>query len=291
MLHALTFDIEEYFQVSGFEQAIPLEHWPIYQSRVEMPTRRILDILAEHGTSATFFILGWVAREHPQLVRDIAAAGHEIGSHSDLHRLVYRLSPDEFRDDLRRSKHALEDITGSAVASYRAPSFSITRRSLWALDILIEEGIRYDASIFPVLHDRYGIPNARKSIHRIRGASGELWEVPATVAGGRRFRLPVGGGGYLRLYPWRLTRRLLRSVERGGRPFVVYIHPWELDPDQPHLGIGSRLAQFRHYVNLKTTETKLHRLLDTFPLGRLDRTVQSWYESHPDDTATQLESA
>lgn len=290
MKHILTFDIEEYFQVSGFARHVPIDTWDTFTSRVERPTARILELLAEHGVQATFFILGWIARRHADLVRQIAAAGHEIGSHSDLHRLIYDLSPEEFRDDLLRSKHILEDITGTPVHSFRAPSFSITRRSLWALDVLAECGFRYDASIFPIVHDRYGIPDAPRGIHRIERAAGTLIEVPGTVAGVFGMRLPVGGGGYLRLYPWCVTRRLLHRIERRDRrPVVVYVHPWELDPDQPRLAGPSRVSRFRHYVNLHTTETKLKNLLASFSWDRLDRCAEAWSAAHPPEDVPSAE--
>ncbi len=288
MKHILSFDVEEYFQVSGFARRVPIDTWDSFESRVRRPTERILELLADHGVQATFFVLGWIARRHRELVRQIAEAGHEIGSHSDRHQLVYDQSPEEFREDLRRSKDVLEEITGKPVRSFRAPSFSITRRSLWALDVLVESGFRYDASVFPIVHDRYGIPDAPLRIHRIERAAGTLIEVPGTVARVCGMRLPVGGGGYLRLYPWFVTRRLLRRIERRDRrPVVVYVHPWELDPNQPRLAAASRMSRFRHYVNLHTTEAKLKRLLTSFSWDRLDRCVEAWLaDRSPHDVAS-----
>jgi polysaccharide deacetylase family protein (PEP-CTERM system associated) len=230
MLNAFTIDVEDYFQVTAFERHIGREAWAGFESRVALGTYRLLDLLARHNTLATFYVLGWVAERFPELVRDIQSAGHEIGSHSYWHRLVYELSPDEFRDDLVLSLRAIEDATGQTVTNYRAPSFSITRRSLWALDILAEHGIACDSSIFPIHHDRYGIPNARPHIHRFDTASGSLWEFPPSVSRVGRVNLPVSGGGYFRLYPLSFTVSCLRQINRAGRPFMFYIHPWELDP-------------------------------------------------------------
>jgi polysaccharide deacetylase family protein (PEP-CTERM system associated) len=230
----------------------------------------MLELLARHEVRATFFVLGWVAVRFPQIVRDINAAGHELACHSHWHRLVYQQTPEDFRSDLRRAKAAIEDAAGEAISAYRAPSFSITRRSLWALDILAEEGFTVDSSLFPVRHDRYGIPGAPQHIHTIDTQAGPITEFPMTIARFGRFHLPIGGGGYFRLYPYSLTRRLLRQVNVAlGRPFVFYVHPWEIDADQPRIRSGSRLSRFRHYVNLATTERKLERLLQDFSFGRM----------------------
>jgi polysaccharide deacetylase family protein (PEP-CTERM system associated) len=195
-------------------------------------------------------------------VRRIHAAGHEIGSHSYWHRLVYEQSPDEFRRDVQESRDVLTDILGQRITSYRAPTFSITRKSLWALEILVEEGFEIDSSIFPVQHDRYGIADAPRGIHRRETPSGPIWEFPPAVVRAAGMNFPVGGGGYFRLYPFCLTRAGLRRV--AGQPFMFYTHPWEIDADQPRLSVASRLSRFRHYVNLSTTMRKLERLLETF---------------------------
>jgi polysaccharide deacetylase family protein (PEP-CTERM system associated) len=210
-----------------------------------------------------------VAQRHPNLVREIQSAGHEIGSHSYWHRLIYEQTPEVFRRDLRQSKAVLEDILGDRITSYRAPSFSITRQSMWALDILAEEGIRYDSSIFPIHHDRYGVPNGQRFPYRVDTTSGDLWEFPLSTVRVRRWNLPIAGGGYFRLYPFSVTRRMLARINRGGNPFVFYVHPWELDPDQPRLGLGSMKSRFRHYVNLRSTHEKLDRLLGRFRFGTL----------------------
>jgi polysaccharide deacetylase family protein (PEP-CTERM system associated) len=216
-----------------------------------------------HGT---FFILGWVAERFPGLIRQIHAEGHEIGCHGFWHRVVYQQAPDEFRHDLQRARDALQDIIGVPVTAYRAPCFSITRRSLWALDILVEESFTCDSSIFPTVHDRYGLPDAPLEPHRIRRPAGSLWEFPLPVLRRLGHPWPIGGGGYFRLYPYSLTRYGLRSINAEGRSFAAYIHPWELDPDQPQLALGPVRA-FRHYVNLGRTKSRLEKLIRDFRFG------------------------
>ena len=209
-----------------------------------------------------------MAHRYPDLIRDIHRDGHEIGSHSFWHRLVYDQSPEEFRADLRQSLRVLEDIPGRAVTAYRAPGFSITKRSLWALEILVEEGISLDSSVFPVRHDRYGIPDAPACLHRIATPAGSLWEFPPPVVRLARLNLPLGGGGYFRLYPLSWTLRGLAHINRKARqPFLFYVHPWEVDPDQPRLRGVSALSRFRHYVNLAANERKLDGLLRRFRFG------------------------
>jgi polysaccharide deacetylase family protein (PEP-CTERM system associated) len=274
-LNALTIDVEDYFHVTNFEDTVAREEWDHYESRVEGNTRRLLEILAPHEVRATFFLLGWVGERHPWLVRAIQAGGHEIGCHSYAHRLVYNQTPQEFRDDLRRARGILQDITGEEVAAYRAPSFSITPRSLWALDILVEEGVRIDSSVYPVRHHRYGIPGAQVAPHPIELRAGTLWEFPPPVWHLCRRPVAVGGGGYFRLYPYVLTRHALQAINKAGRPFAVYLHPWEIDPDQPRISAG-RLATFRHHVGLRRTEGRLHRLLSDFAFGTLSEALTSW---------------
>jgi polysaccharide deacetylase family protein (PEP-CTERM system associated) len=274
-LNALTIDVEDYFHVSGFEGVVSRSQWDGFEPRVADSTRRLLDLLAAAGVRATFFVLGWVAERRPDLVKDVQAGGHEVGSHSHAHRLIYEQTPAEFRADLRRSREVLEGILGAPVTAYRAPSFSITRRSLWALDVLAEEDFRLDSSVYPTRHDRYGIPGAPLGPHRIDRPAGSLWEFPPPVYRCVGYPLPVGGGGWFRLYPYRLTRGCLRRVNKSGRPFAVYLHPWELDPDQPRLSPG-RLAAFRHYVNLGRTERRLRRLLRDFRFGTLSDALAAW---------------
>ena len=260
-----TVDVEDYFHVSAFASVIKPDDWDHYDCRVENSTRRILEIAARQSTLGTFFVLGWVAARYPQLVTEIRSAGHEIGCHSQWHQLVYDLAPERFRADLIQSRDTLQNILGEPVRLYRAPSFSITLRSLWALEILVEEGFESDSSIYPIRHDRYGIPGSPKSPHIIQTASGPIREFPgmtATVAG---MTVPVGGGGYLRLLPWQLTARLLKQIRSAGRPLNVYLHPWEVDVDQPRIA-ASLKSRFRHYQNLSTTTPKLTRMLSQFRL-------------------------
>jgi len=281
MQNALTIDVEDYYQVSNFEKHINRDQWSRYASRVVPNTERLLDLLARHGVRATFYILGYVAERHPELVQRIDAAGHEIGSHSYWHRLVYDLSPEEFRDDLRRSRDLLQGLIGKPVTTFRAPSFSITRRSLWALEILAEEGFTTDSSIFPVRHGRYGIIDARREPHALDFPAGRLWEFPITVYRAGKFaNVPIAGGGYFRLFPLAVTMQLLRRVNAcQSVPFVFYVHPWEFDPQQPRLRAGSRLQRFRHYVNLSTTESKLACMLKEFQFGRLDRVLANYSQN------------
>jgi polysaccharide deacetylase family protein (PEP-CTERM system associated) len=269
MLNAFTVDVEDYYHVTAFENEISRADWGRFESRVTGGTHRVLELLARHQTRATFYVLGWIADRFPGLVREIDAAGHEIGSHSYWHRLVYELSPDEFRQDLAASLKAIEDAIGKKVVHYRAPSFSITKRSLWALDILAEHGIHCDSSVFPIVHDRYGIPDAKPYIHQVATSAGPLWEFPPSVARVAGVNLPVSGGGYFRLYPLSWTARWLKQINRRGRPFMFYIHPWELDPSQPRLSAGSRLSRIRHRVNLASTERKLDQLLSRFRFGQV----------------------
>lgn len=268
VLNALTVDVEDYFHVASFEGAVGRAQWGSMEQRVTIGSRRLLEAFARAEVRGTFFVLGWVAEHAPRLVREIRAAGHEIGCHSYWHRLVYRQTPDEFRADLRRARDVLQDTIGEPVVAYRAPCFSITRRSLWALDVLIEEGFQYDSSIFPTYHDRYGIAGAPAAPHRIVRPSGTIREFPLAVWQVCRYPLPLGGGGYFRLYPYFLTRWGMRSINAQGRPVAFYLHPWELDPEQPRMSLA-RLNTFRHYVNLHRTEARLHRLLREFSLDTL----------------------
>jgi polysaccharide deacetylase family protein (PEP-CTERM system associated) len=275
LLNALTIDVEDYYHVSGFEHCIDRSRWEAFDPRIEGSTRRVLEILAEAGVRATFFVLGWVAERHPGLVRAIQRAGHEIASHGHWHRLLYTQSPAEFRTDLRRSRDVLQAITGRPVRAYRAPSFSVTRDSLWALDVLLEEGFTVDSSVYPTHHDRYGLPGTPLEPHAIERAAGTLWEFPPPVWRVLGYPLPVGGGGYFRLYPYRLTRRGLRAINAAGRPFAVYLHPWEFDPEQPRLRPGWTRA-FRHYVGLRRTAPRLRRLLRDFAFGTLSESLDCW---------------
>ncbi len=266
VLNALTIDVEEHFHAHAFEAVIARSAWDTYPSRVVANTRRILHLLGEHGVQATFFTLGWVADRHPDLVREIAAAGHEIATHGYWHELVYRQTPDEFAADLRRSLEAIgQALGGTPPTGYRAPSFSITARSLWALDVLRDCDMAYDSSIFPLsAHDRYGIGDADRFANRLPAG---LWEFPASTVrlAGRNW--PVAGGGYFRLLPLSITRRAIRHLNAEGHPAVVYLHPWEFDPEQPRVVGASSLSRFRHYVNLERTEARLRALLQRDRFG------------------------
>ena len=274
MLHAFTVDVEDYYHVSAFETQVERSQWSHYESRVARSTQRILDLLDEHQTRATFFVLGWVAKHEPQLVKEIASRGHEIGSHSYWHRLIYRLTPEQFRADVCRSRDVLEDLIGKPVVMYRAPSFSITKESLWALEILVEEGFSADSSIFPTHHDRYGIPDAKRHIHTIDTPAGPLLEFPPSVFRVGRVNIPISGGGYFRAEPWPIYKRLARRcVKRTEHPLMFYIHPWEVDPEQPDIRAGSKLSRLRHYLNLDKTLDKLAQLLAEWPFGTMSQVL------------------
>jgi polysaccharide deacetylase family protein (PEP-CTERM system associated) len=262
-VHCLTFDVEEHFQVNAFDSAARRRGWSASESRVERSTEKLLALLERHRYRATFFVLGWIAERHAGLVQRVAAAGHEIASHGYGHEIVTRLSPDEFREDVRKAKKILEDVIGAEVVGYRAPSFTIMPATAWALEILAQEGHLWDSSVVPVRHDVYGWPGADPFPHRIHTPSGALFELPPSSVPCLGTRLPVGGGGYFRLYPYPLLRRWLRGIEAQGRPVIFYLHPWEVDPEQPRMS-GPRRSTFRHYLNLHRVEGRLERLLDDF---------------------------
>lgn len=273
--NAMTIDVEDYFHVSNFEHVVDRESWATRESRVEANTDRLLAMFDRAGVSATFFVLAWVAERAPRLVRRIADAGHEVASHGYAHRLIYDQTPDEFRHDVRRAKAMLEEASGQAVHGYRAPSFSVTARSLWALDVLIEEGYTYDSSIFPVHHDRYGIPDADRHAGVITRPAGTIVEVPASTVRMVGVNWPIGGGGYFRLLPYGWTRwGIARVNAREGAPAVFYLHPWEIDPGQPRLPAPA-LARYRHYRNLAGTESRLERLLRDFRFGTMRALIAS----------------
>lgn len=266
MRNVLTIDVEDYFQVHAFQSAIARNSWDSYTARVVDSTQRILKLLAACETQATFFILGWVAERFPDLVRAIAEDGHEIGTHGYWHELVYHQTPITFAGDLRDSLQVIADaVPDVQVMGYRAPAFSITNESLWALDVLAAHGIRYDSSIFPLsLHDRYGIKDAQRFAARLPNG---LWEFPASTVQLGKWNWPVAGGGYFRLYPRWLTEQAIRHLNHEGHPAVIYLHPWEFDPGQPRVSDVSRLTQFRHYVNLSKTEERLRYLLGRYRFG------------------------
>jgi polysaccharide deacetylase family protein (PEP-CTERM system associated) len=263
-VNALTVDVEDYYQVESFVNSVRREDWGLWESRVERNTHRLLDLFACHKARGTFFILGWIAERHPQLARAIAAAGHEIACHSYDHQFILSQRREDFRADVRRAKLLLEDITGEAVEGYRAPTYSIMKETLWALDILIEEGFRYDSSIFPIRHDRYGVPGAKRFPYVIYCKSGELIEFPPSTVRIAGQNLPMAGGGYFRLLPYPVFRWGVRRINRReGQPAIFMVHAWEVDPDQPVLP-GTRLNVWRHRNNLNLTESRLERLLQDF---------------------------
>jgi polysaccharide deacetylase family protein (PEP-CTERM system associated) len=264
-MNAVTFDVEEYFHALNFRAVLPAASGSEPESRVEIGTRRILEILSRAGVHATFFFLGKVARAHPKLVKEVAAQGHEIASHGISHETVHELGQERFRAEARESRSLLEDLSGKEVKGFRASTFSITRSSLWALDILEEEGYGYDSSIFPVIHDRYGIPDFPRSPVRIRK---NLVEFPPLTLRLPWMNLPCGGGGYFRLFPLFVTGAAVRSMNRSGLPAILYLHPWEFDPEQPRQRLGG-LKTFRHYIHLGKTADRLRKLLKRFAFSRL----------------------
>lgn len=267
IVNALTVDVEDYFQVSAFDRIVSRERWTSFDSRVVANTQRLLDLFDETGVKGTFFTLGWVAEHHPHLIREIAARGHEVASHGYHHQLVYMLTSEQFREDVRAAKSALENTIGSPVIGFRAPSFSIVERSRWALDVLIEEGYAYDTSIFPIHHDRYGIPDAPRHIHRIDRPVGSIVEMPASTVRLGSLNLPIAGGGYFRQFPYAFTRWGIRRVNTGDRsPVMFYLHPWEVDPDQPRMAVGAT-TRWRHYRGLNQVAQRLRRLVRDFPFG------------------------
>jgi polysaccharide deacetylase family protein (PEP-CTERM system associated) len=275
ILNAFTIDVEDYFQVAALAPAISRESWPTREYRVEKNTERLLALLARRGIRGTFFVLGWVAERSPELIRRIAAAGHEIACHGFSHELVYRQSQSVFREETTRSKKYLEDLLGVAVTGYRAASFSITRDSLWALDVLIDLGFQYDSSVFPIRHDRYGIPGAAPEPGVLLAPSKRaLVEFPMSAASFMGVQVPVSGGGYFRILPYWVTRTGLRQInDTHGRPFTFYLHPWEVDPGQPRVQVGW-FSRFRHYTNLDRCEARLERLLAEFAFGSMREVLE-----------------
>jgi polysaccharide deacetylase family protein (PEP-CTERM system associated) len=316
IVNALTVDVEEYFQVHAFSKVIPLQKWDSIESRVKENTHKLLDLLDScDGQSkadnrlgekprATFFILGWIAERHPDLIREIQSRGHEIACHGRVHESIFKQTQDEFREDVKRAKGVLEDLTGAEVIGYRAPTYSITRETIWALEIIFDLGFRYDSSIFPINHDFYGFPKAPrlpfyidfgevdlisqlknpKYLHEAQndlktnyGKShdsmprGPFVEFPLSTISFMGQNLPCSGGGYFRIFPYLFTRWGIRKINRECfSPVIFYIHPWELDPGIPIIERASRLSKFRTYVNLKTTELRFKRLLEDFSFAPLN---------------------
>jgi polysaccharide deacetylase family protein (PEP-CTERM system associated) len=260
--NALTIDFEDWYQ--GLE--IPYSEWDRFEGRIEAAGDKLLRILSDGETKATFFILGYVAERHPELIKRIRSEGHEIGTHGFSHTLIYKQEPELFREELTRAITFLEDLTGEKVLGHRAPFFSITKDSLWALDILGELGIRYDSSIFPVLNYRYGIADAPRFPYKIQREKFEFVEFPISTLKLPGFTMPISGGAYFRIYPYQVTKQAIRAVNRSGEPVTFYLHPWELDPDHPRIDVPRRIA-LTHYFNLGATERRLKKLLRDFDLA------------------------
>lgn len=257
--NALTIDFEDWYQ--GLE--IPYSDWEKFEDRIETVGDKLLQILEEGDTKATFFMLGYVAEQHPEIVKKIKSAGHEIGTHGFSHTLIYKQEPEVFRQEMKRAVEFLEDLTGDTILGHRAPFFSITKDSLWALDILGELGIKYDSSIFPVLNYRYGIAGSPRFPYKIKREKYEFMEFPVSTLKLPGVTLPISGGAYFRIYPYQLTKQALRAVNRSGNPITFYLHPWELDPDHPRIDVPRRIA-LTHYFNLGATERRLRKLLRDF---------------------------
>ena len=272
MINALTVDVEDYFHVHAFSTVIDRMDWERYPSRVEANTYRLLEIFAEYEVKATFFVLGWVAEKFPGLVCQISKEGHQVGCHGYAHQVIYSAGPSHFRADVKMGKRTVEDALGAEVKSYRAPSYSITSETLWALDILVEEGFNYDSSIFPVMHDNYGIASAPRFPYRRAVNGGQfIREFPPSTIRLLGVNFPVAGGGYFRLLPYGLTAWALRRINQiEQQPAMVYLHPWEIDPGQPRIS-SSWKSRFRHYQNLESTESKCRQLLKDFSWGPMEQ--------------------
>jgi len=263
MQNYLTIDVEDYFQVSAFADIISPRDWESMEQRVRANTMPILRLLKKYGVHATFFIVGWIAEKHPEVVRDIMADGHDIGCHSYWHRKIGELTPAEFREDTRKAKAVLENICNREITSYRAPSYSITKNTLWALDILQETGFTTDSSIFPIMHDMYGLPDSPRFPYKL--VPQEIREYPISTAVFFGKKIPVSGGGYFRLFPYWFTKFALKRINnKEKQPFIFYLHPWEIDSEQPRFRRARLLSKFRHYNNLEKTMGRFERLLNDF---------------------------
>ena len=277
--HHFTVDVEEYFHVSAFEPHVRRAEWDRFPSRVGRCVARLLDMLARHEARGTFFVLGWVAERHPDLIRSISRAGHEVASHGWDHARVTDQNPVTFRDSVRRTKRTLEDLTGEPVLGFRAPSYSIVPGWEWALDVLLEEGHTYDSSLFPVRRPGYGFPGGKRDPHWIERPGGRrMAEVPPATLRWVGLNVPAGGGGYFRLLPYALTHQALRNCERRGVPGTFYIHPWEIDPEQPQLQVPW-LTRVRHYGGLARTAARIERLLLEFRFIAIRETVGALEEA------------
>ncbi|WP_250658256.1 XrtA system polysaccharide deacetylase [Alkalimarinus coralli] len=262
--NALTIDVEDYFHVAALAESIPTSKWDSLECRAENNTDKLLELFASNTVNATFFTLGWVAERYPNIVKKIAAAGHEVASHGYSHQLIYNQTPEVFKEETYKSKVILEDIIQKDVIGYRAASYSITNKSKWALDTLCELGFRYDSSIFPVKHDLYGIPGSPRWPYKLETEHGNsIVEFPISTFNIANYKLPIAGGGYFRLFPYWFTKLGLGSINRVNEPFVFYLHPWEVDPEQPKVQ-ASWFSMFRHYNNLDKCYSRLEQLLNDF---------------------------
>jgi polysaccharide deacetylase family protein (PEP-CTERM system associated) len=265
----MTCDVEDYFQVSAFNDHVRRSDWEKFECRIPRNIDLILSRFTDSGTKATFFTLGWVAQKYPEVVRRIADAGHEIASHGMQHTRVWQQSRDEFHEDVVSTRKLLEDVSGQPVIGYRAASWSIDGRTPWAYDVLAEAGYRYSSSIYPIAHDHFGDPDAPIAPHTVGNAG--LLEIPASTARVFGRNIPAAGGGYFRLFPLWFSKLLIHRIEAAERPYVFYFHPWEIDPDQPRIKDISTKSRFRHYVNLGKFESRLSRMLQEFDWDRMDR--------------------
>jgi polysaccharide deacetylase family protein (PEP-CTERM system associated) len=289
VIHAMSVDVEDYFHVAAFAKAVSPSQWDSMPSRVVNNTNKLLDIFDEKGIKSTFFVLGWVAEREPELVKRIASRGHEIASHGYSHQLIYSQTQAVFREETYKSKAILEDIIQQPIHGYRAASYSITKKSLWALDILSELGFTWDSSIFPIYHDNYGIPDTPTNPYQIKLRTGKtLTEFPITAANAFGLSIPAAGGGYFRQFPYVVFKKLFQMASENGQvPKIFYLHPWEIDPDQPRFENASWFSRFRHYTNLDKCESRLNRLIDDFQFGTMTESLANFEQT---DTFTNIDS-
>ena len=277
VVHAMTIDVEDYFHVAALSKVVGVSQWDSMPSRVVSNTQKILDIFEQTNIKGTFFVLGWVAERYPDLVKQIAAQGHEIASHGYSHQLIYSQAISTFREETHKSKEILESLVQKPVLGYRAASYSITKKSLWALDVLAELGFTWDSSIFPIYHDNYGIPDTPSEPYLIQTGSGaELIEFPITACEKFGLSIPAAGGGYFRQFPYPVFKYLFKVASKNNQvPKIFYLHPWEVDPDQPRFNEASWFSRFRHYTNLDKCEGRLRHLIDDFQFGTLTNSLNS----------------
>ncbi len=278
IVNGLSVDVEDYFQVEAFSSTIPFSSWNYQENRIEANTKKILKLLEESGTHATFFCLGWIAKRFPKLIKEISQKGHEIASHGYSHKPIWKQSLREFREDVKASKHILEDLIGKRVLGYRAPTYSITKQTLWALEILAEEGFVYDSSIFPIRHDLYGLSSAPRFPFKVKdhfsNVDSDLIEVPMSTLSLLKIKIPIAGGGYFRFFPFcfiRFSFWFINFIEK--RSVIFYIHPWEFDPDQPKVKGLSFRSRFRHYINLSKTFKRFKKLISIFKFDTISQAI------------------